>query len=1470
MKPTLILLSILFGLSSGLLGQPKAAFAVSSTEGCNPLLVNFTNQSSGLSSNATFEWDFGNGNRSASLNPAAIYSEEKSFSVTLTVRDNGKVYTATKVITVHPAPEFDIVAEKDKICLPAAAQFTCIPKSGNDNLTRFFWDFGDGTTIETNSHTVSHPYQTEIQPSVSLTVTNSYGCYSSVRQNGLVQLLPGLNVDFKATDSVLCRIEDQVTFSNNTTGSGTISYEWDFGDGFRSTAAAPVHVFNKAGNYSVKLVATSSEGCVASKTRTDYLNIANFKADFRITDTVCSTADLPIKFSGYPAPDKVHWTINDQDDFFEDSILVPVETSGVMKVRLIAAFDKCADTIIQERMVRPRPKVDSFVIKQLNFCEFPQYFEITDTTADAVKWEWSFNHYYEPIPTAFTKVVKQEVWAGFNTIHLKITNKEGCTATLLQGFDVSPPRLAIRSYTDLPDTYHTCDSARAKFQAFFSTSPDQKIVKYNWDFDNGTTSTEVSPIADFRERGKYHKIILDYETDKGCKGSVQAADHIYVGAGVKADFDPLPPGEVICGPSNFTLKNKSTGSSLREDWYFNGEPRGTSNIDFFGNLAKPGVYDVKLVVNDGYYCFDSITKKAAVVAVGPFPKFTNIEHSCEDRAEVTLYQETIGGTSWVWDFGDGTQQTLTTNEPFVKHRYAQSGEYYATLTATEGDCSIKVDYKMVPVMLKQNLVFKGQKDKLCKSDSLPFTITGFEPNYYVYGVGVNFERFEYEDGSIFKGFNYTNGYDYVDRGELYELDPSKKKIRAITYAFGFGCYDTTNFIDFQIIGALADFAISKPANCFNSPIELVDASTKDNATIIQWHWDFGDGTIKEFNQPVAVSHQYTEPGDYSIQLKIRDESGCGNFASTATKQVAVNGPMASFDMPAATIELNTNPGFNNTTNVFGANQVQYEWDFGDGNRSQDENPAHIYTKPGTYKVTLTATDLLSGCESVFSRELAVKNFVAGFSKASDFVTVGSCPPVVVRFTSQSQNYTRLEWDFGDGQKLENVANPSHVYEKAGKYTIKLLVYGYNGVTESVYDSIELREPTPAFSSDVLEVCKDGSFTLKSTNQNMLNYAWDFGDGTVVSGETSQAVYQFAKPGAYQPRLLVTDSNGCKKAVQLDGTLIVRDNPVIQIYPMDPEICEGASVQLTASGGQTYEWQSTGAINNSGIANPLASPSFSTEYKVTVKDDLGCSAIAATIIRVIAKEQVSLSGINELCVGERAQFLASGATRYEWINNTAGLSSTTVADPFVTALETTAYTVVGFDRKGCFSDTASIELMVRPLPTINAGDGGVVLSGNSFQINATASSDVVRYNWTPARFLDCYDCSSPLSKPVSDITYKVTVANQYGCMASDTLSLKVICGASGASIPNAFSPNNDGKNDRFVIMGAGHIKQLVIYDRWGNKVFERNNFSADDIHLFWDGTRAGLPAPSGTYVYFAELECRPGEVVTRKGSLVLIR
>ena len=139
-----------------------------------------------------------------------------------------------------------------------------------------------------------------------------------------------------------------------------------------------------------------------------------------------------------------------------------------------------------------------------------------------------------------------------------------------------------------------------------------------------------------------------------------------------------------------------------------------------------------------------------------------------------------------------------------------------------------------------------------------------------------------------------------------------------------------------------------------------------------------------------------------------------------------------------------------------------------------------------------------------------------------------------------------------------------------------------------------------------------------------------------------------------------------------------------------------------------------------------------------------------------------------------------------------------------------------------------------MPTVNAGTDRQVLYGSENVLQTFASADVVRWSWTPADFLSCVNCSAPVSKPYSPIDYVVTVYNGYNCRATDTVSIKAACSGNGIYIPNAFSPNHDGKNDVFGIAGYGVsiIRSFSIYNRWGEIVFQKKNFTPDDINGAW--------------------------------------
>ena len=267
--------------------QLQAGFTMDKTGGCSPLVVNFTNTTTGAGSNAVYDWDFGNGNSSGLPNGGAIYTLEQSYSVTLTVTDAGKKSSITQQVVVYKPPTVDFTSSVTKGCLPLPVTFTSGSVSGSGNITSYTWDFGDGNTIQGSTAGQLHTYTVVQDPIVSLTVTNSNGCHTTKQKSGLVQILPSLNPMISADKNFLCLFTDAVQFTNTSTGPGTLSYTWDFGDGNGSTQKNLNYVFNKKGIYTVKLQVTSSEGCVANTTLSNFLNVASFTTDFTVPSPLC-------------------------------------------------------------------------------------------------------------------------------------------------------------------------------------------------------------------------------------------------------------------------------------------------------------------------------------------------------------------------------------------------------------------------------------------------------------------------------------------------------------------------------------------------------------------------------------------------------------------------------------------------------------------------------------------------------------------------------------------------------------------------------------------------------------------------------------------------------------------------------------------------------------------------------------------------------------------------------------------------------------------------------------------------------------------------------------------------------------------------------------------------------------------------------------------------------------------------------
>ena len=202
----------------------------------------------------------------------------------------------------------------------------------------------------------------------------------------------------------------------------------------------------------------------------------------------------------------------------------------------------------------------------------------------------------------------------------------------------------------------------------------------------------------------------------------------------------------------------------------------------------------------------------------------------------------------------------------------------------------------------------------------------------------------------------------------------------------------------------------------------------------------------------------------------------------------------------------------------------------------------------------------------------------------------------------------------------------------------------------------------------------------------------------------------------------------------------------------------------------------------------------------------------------------------------------------------------------TALPGSFYDEARYDNN---EDTA----LVTPfLVTISPSDTTITRLNPIQLIPQFSGGHPTTYQWEPVEYLSCSDCPSPVATPPTRIEYRLTVQNEFACKATGTTSIKTFSGGK-VNIPNGFTPNNDGHNDVFYVLGSEDvkvIKDFSVFNRWGQKVFQVTNAQANDPKSGWNGLLNGKPAETGTYVYVITISFANGSTEVFKGTVTLIR
>ncbi len=304
-------------------------------------------------------------------------------------------------------------------------------------------------------------------------------------------------------------------------------------------------------------------------------------------------------------------------------------------------------------------------------------------------------------------------------------------------------------------------------------------------------------------------------------------------------------------------------------------------------------------------------------------------------------------------------------------------------------------------------------------------------------------------------------------------------------------------------------------------------NTSKNAT--GYAWDFGDGNTSKEENP---THTYAKDSTYTVKLTATNAGG--SATKTATLTITLAG--ASIQVVANfTFEADSETAGKVTFKNTSENATSYAWDFGDGNKSTDENPTHTYAKDGTYTVKLTATN-----EGKSADKTATINLKGTSIQVKASFTFSKGTEGTVTFKNTSEGATSYEWDFGDGNTSTD-ENPTHMYTKDSTYTVKLTATNKDGSADTTQTVSIVLPPTSSFT---FSKGTDGAVTFTNMSENATSYAWTFGDGNTSIDENPTHTY--AKNDTYTVTLTATNKGGSTDTTQT----VTIDNALITIVIAD--------------------------------------------------------------------------------------------------------------------------------------------------------------------------------------------------------------------------------------------------------------------------------------------------------------------------------
>lgn len=1185
-------LLLLLGVTS--LQAQVADFTANKVTGCDFLIVNFTDLSTGGTGTPSWFWEFGNSNTSTDQNPSATYGAPGTYTIKLTYKNGSGTNTKTKTsyITVFSSPIAKFSASDTAGCFPLTVTFTDISNPGTGAVQSRLWTFGDGSPAS-NATSPIHTYAAAGNYTVSLTITDINGCVNTITKAQHIKVsTSALTASFTSSPSIGCKAPATFSFTNTSTGTG-LNYSWTFGDSQTSTSTSPTNTYSTSGTYTVSLTANSSNGC--AKTATSTVSILGASTiTFSASDSsVCEGSTVTFTDLTLPAPTSWKWDFGDGSASTSQNPTHLYNTAGTYAVKLTAVFSGlCTDSITKAAFitVNPKPTV-AFTADTTHTCSAPFTVKFTDQTVGSAKWTWDFGDGSTSNLQNPTHVYNTD---GLYSVKLVVTTAFGCidSLTKLDYIKIIKP---VANFSVNPN--QGCVPLTVNFTN--TSSSTEPIVSYVWDFGDpasgaNNTSALPNPTHIYNAIGNYN-VRLTITNSYGCTSTLLLTPAVQVTDKPTVNFTVTPLQSCALTPVIFDGSSSVNGTTWI--WSFGDGQTGSGPIASH-NYLDTGMFDIRLIVlNIG--CPDTLIKTQHVHISPAVPRFTSALN-CSNVLSSTFTNSSLGATKWYWDFGDGSNIDSTTFSP--THTYATAGTYKVKLTAYNISSGCRKDTSLNITLIDLKPSFSLSPKEGCNPLPVSFlsTTTGGTVSNY---------RWVFGDGSSVQSSNPS----LIDTNRTYTT--TGKFTVKLFVTDNYGCVDSLIKTDSVFVYDITpNFYVKSKVGCDSLLVQFRDTSIT-NPAATAWAWSFGDPASGTANTSSAQhpSHYYKTTGVYNVSLTVTNADG----SCSVTKSNIVNFtlPKANFTPSVSTTCPGSNVNFANSS----TNSNKYSWNFGDptsgiNNSSLLTTPSHIYAANGSYTIKLVITDSITGCMDSITKNNAViiDKPIAGFTTST---TASTCPPLPVTFVDTSLSVSAITsryWDFGDLNIAPLVTNDTaaNTYTAAGKYTVKLIVTNTAGCKDTITktDLVIVNGPSGNYTFAPLSGCVPLIVNFSLTTINTKTDSLDFGDGKFFVGDTCCVTHQYDSPGTYLPFLTLIDTAGCSWLVPSNTTITADGfpNPDFSFSPQFPKAGEVVQFTDMSATGATWLWSFGDGVGTSTSKNPTYAYAKSGEYYVKlIVDNNGC-------------------------------------------------------------------------------------------------------------------------------------------------------------------------------------------------------------------------------------------------------------------------